>query len=106
EYIGFWTDPADSATWNLDIPAPGKYTVKLLYSCDKRYAGSTAELKVGNKTITAKVPATKNWDTFELMEMGVLDLNQVGTTPCTLGFGDEPKKALFNLKLVLLVPAE
>lgn len=104
EYIGYWTDGSDTASWTLNVPAPGKYAVKLLYACDKRYAGSTAQLKVGGKTLTAPVSATEGWNSFELMDMGVVNLNQVGTTQCTLGFGGEQAKALFNLKLVLFVP--
>ncbi|MEN8662946.1 MAG: alpha-L-fucosidase [Lentimonas sp.] len=104
EYIGYWTDASDTATWTLNVPAPGKYAVKLLYACQKSCAGSTAKLTVGGKTLTTKVSATKSWEDFKLLEMGIIDLNQVGATDCTIGFGAEKRKALFNLKLVLFVP--
>ncbi|MCP5535507.1 MAG: alpha-L-fucosidase [Akkermansiaceae bacterium] len=103
-YIGYWTDSSDTATWTLNVPAPGKYTVKLLYSCDKRYAGSSAQLTVAGKTLSTLVTPTKGWKHFELMEMGDVNLDQVGDTRCTLGFGPKKGKALFNLKLVLFVP--
>jgi alpha-L-fucosidase len=104
EYIGYWTNASDTAAWTLNVPAPEKYTVSLLYSCAPGYQGSTAKLTIGDKTITASVPATKGWDNFERMELGIIDLNQVGTTKCTIGFGDKKGKALFNLKLVIFTP--
>jgi alpha-L-fucosidase len=103
-HIGFWSDPSDTATWTLDVPAPGTFQVKALYACDKRYSGSDVKLSVGGKTLTAKVVPTKGWRNFELMDLGVVELDQVGATDCTVGFGAEQKKALFNLKSILFVP--
>lgn len=104
-YIGFWTDASDTATWTLNVPAPGKFAVKFIYSCPKAYAGSDAELTVSGKTLTGEVPASKGpWEYFELMDFGVVELDQVGTTQCTIGFGEKKGKALFNLKAVLFVP--
>jgi len=34
--------------------------------------------------MTAKVPASKGrWEDFELLDLGLIELNQVGTTECT-----------------------
>lgn len=104
EFIGFWTNASDTASWELNVPAPGKYKVKLLYACERAYAGSTAKLTVLGKTLSAEVEATKAWDDFGLMDMGVIDLDQVGATQCTVGFGAIKGKALFNLKNVVFIP--
>ena len=103
-YIGSWTDPAATASWMLNVPGPRKYTVKLYYSCEPSYSGSDVKLTVSGKTLTAKVPPTAGWDDFEMLELGELDLNQVGGTLLKIGFGDHKEKALFNLKAVLLTP--
>jgi alpha-L-fucosidase len=103
-HIGFWTDPSDTATWTLNVPAPETYTVKILYACDENFSGSDVQLTVGGKTLAATVAPTKGWTNFELMNLGVVELNQVGATDCTVGFGKNQKKALFNLKAVLFVP--
>ncbi|VGO13201.1 hypothetical protein PDESU_01755 [Pontiella desulfatans] len=103
-YIGFWTDPSDTASWTLNVPAPGTYAVKILYACDKKYSGSDVQLTVGGKTLKAQVAPTKNWRAFQTMDLGVVKLDQVGATTCTVGFGKTRGKALFNLKTVLFVP--
>ncbi len=103
-YIGYWTDPSDTASWTLNVPAPETYAVKLLYACDKRFSGSDVQLTIGGKTLTAKVTPTKNWETFKLMDLGVVKLDKVGTVDCTVGFGKTKGKALLNLKSVVFVP--
>jgi alpha-L-fucosidase len=106
-YIGYWTDPSDTATWTVDVPAPGKYAVKFLYSCPKAYAGSDVKLTISGQSMTAKVPASKGrWEDFELLDLGLIELNQVGTTECTIGFGQKKGKALFNLKAVVFIPID
>ena len=103
-HVGFWTDPSDTASWNMEIPALGKYVVKILYACQPSYSGSDVLMKVGGKQLTAEVTPTKGWKDFKIMSMGTLQLDQVGTTTCTVGFGERRKKALFNLKCVIFVP--
>jgi hypothetical protein len=103
-HIGYWTNPADTASWDMEVPAPGKYAVKILYSCLGSFSGSDVDLKVGDKQLTAAVLPTKGWKEFELMSMGVIQLDEVGTTTCTVGFGERRKKALFNLKSVIFMP--
>jgi alpha-L-fucosidase len=103
-YVGFWTDPKDSVTWTLNVPAPGTYAVKYLYSCAKGYHGSDVLLQVGTQSLSAKVPATKKWEDFQLLEAGAIQLNQVGTVETTVGFGEKQGKALFNLKAVIFEP--
>jgi len=102
--IGLWTDAQATATWTLNVPAPGVFKVKALYSCDKKYAGSDAKLTVDGKTMIAKVKPTKDWKTYEVMDLGKITLNKVGAIDCTLGFGENQKDALFNLKSLIFEP--
>jgi len=53
------------------------------------------------------VPASKGgWEDFELLDLGLIELNQVGTTECTIGFGQKKGKALLNLKAVVFIPID
>lgn len=36
-HIGCWIDPKESVSWVLNVPAPGKFRVRALYACAKRY---------------------------------------------------------------------
>jgi alpha-L-fucosidase len=104
DHIGFWTDPADTASWTLNVPAPGTFAVKALYACDKKYSDSEVQLTVSGKTLTARVAPSKNWGTYTMMDLGVVELDQVGETTCTVGFGEHHGNALFNLKNIIFVP--
>ncbi|MGJ8654517.1 MAG: alpha-L-fucosidase [Opitutaceae bacterium] len=106
KHIGYWTDPEATASWDLNVPSPTVVRVKALYACDSNYAGSEAKLTIGTKTLTATVEPTKNWNTYGLLDFGEINLNQVGTIDCTLGFGAVQKSALFNLKTLIFVPVE
>ncbi|MDF7806332.1 alpha-L-fucosidase [Pontiellaceae bacterium B12219] len=103
-HIGFWTDPAATASWALNIPAPGKYRVKALCSCANGYDGADARLAVGGQVLTARVKPTGGWEQFALLDFGTVNLNQVGATDCILGFGESGSKALFNLKTIIFEP--
>ena len=103
-YIGFWTDSKETASWTLNVPAPGTYAVKYLYSCAKGYGGSDVLLRVGGQSLSAQVQPTKDWEDFQLLEAGTIKLNQVGTANATVGFGKQQGKALFNLKAVIFEP--
>ena len=104
--IGYWTDASDTASWSLSVPAPGKYAVKVVYSCIQSYSGSDVQLTVAGKTLTAKVVPTAGWNKYEQVDLGVVHLNQVGETTCIVGFGEHKGRALFNLKTVIFVPVE
>ena len=105
-HIGYWSEPNATASWDLNVPAPGVFRVKALYACKKSYDGSDAQLSIGDKTLSAKVKATRGWESFELLDFGEINLNQVGTIDCTLGFGETRKSALFNLKTLIFEPVE
>ncbi|MDQ8208233.1 alpha-L-fucosidase [Coraliomargarita sp. SDUM461003] len=102
-HIGFWTDPQASATWEMNVPAPGSFRVKAVYACAGKFAGSEVQLKLDGTTLRATVPATKNWNTYELLDLGEIELNQVGTFDCEVGFGKVREDALFNLKTLIFV---
>lgn len=103
-YVGFWTNPQDTAKWALNVPAPGTYIVKYVYSCGQGYQGSDVLLKVGRETLSTEVRATNGWEDFQILEAGKIKLDQVGATKAIVGFGERQGKALFNLKAVIFEP--
>ncbi|MGJ8639209.1 MAG: alpha-L-fucosidase [Opitutaceae bacterium] len=105
-HIGFWTDPNATATWEMNVPAPGVFRVKALYSCIKKYAGSEAQLTMDGTTLTAAVKSTKNWNSYQLLDLGEIELKQVGTFDCQVGFGQVRKEGLFNLKTLIFEPVD
>jgi alpha-L-fucosidase len=107
-HIGYWTDPKDIAEWDINVPAPGRYTVKLSYACtdEDDYIGSDVVFSIDGQKLTGSVKPTGGWTKFKIMEMGALQLGQVGNTKCSVGFGEKKAKALLNLKAVILAPIQ
>ena len=104
--IGYWSNPKDKAEWDVNIPAPNNYKVTLLYACPKETSGSDVRFEINGQSLISSVKATKNWEDYQLMDMGILKLHEVGNTTCSVGFGEKKKSALMNLKMVILTPME
>ena len=54
-YFTNWTSLDDSITWQVDVPAPGNFKVKLYYTCKEGDEGSTFKLSVGKSNLIAKI---------------------------------------------------
>ena len=101
--IGGWGAAGDEAEWSLDVPAPGKYTVKVLYSYDF-VKDSSIELMVGGETLKKEIKPTGSKTKFKLLDLGVMNLNQVGTTTCTVRFKEQDRQVPLNLKTIYFIP--
>ena len=104
EYLGFTRKPLEHASWSLNVPAPGKYQVKILYSGTHRKGEVGASFAVGAQNLNVKLPVTDAMDTYSLVDMGVLDLQQVGAVHCQLIFRGLSKADLYHVKTIILVP--
>ena len=98
--VGYWTDRDDSLTWQLDVPADGKYTVVAEISCEDDAAGSVVSL--GGASVT--VPATGSWHDFKTVAFdGIVEL-KAGKQTLTLTATSMPHGAVMNLRRIVLKP--
>jgi alpha-L-fucosidase len=106
-YLDFGEDVDAVASWDLNVPFPGKYKVQLYYSCkredmsDKR---SSALLSVRGQQLEIDLEPTHGLSDYKLLDLGVVDLDQVGTTTCAIAIGKKETKSSFHLKTALFVP--
>ncbi|WP_162024907.1 MULTISPECIES: alpha-L-fucosidase [unclassified Lentimonas] len=98
-----WTKPSDVATWDFNVPAPGKYTAVILYSMEIK-GKAIVSLKVGDKTLKSKFEPTKSVEDFRVAYLGEMDLNEVGDTKGSIQFQRINQKTPFNLQTVYFVP--
>jgi arylsulfatase A-like enzyme len=63
-YVRHWTSPEDRLTWNVDVPADGRFAVTLYYTCPPADLGSMVQLDGGDATISTRI--TEAWDPPEL----------------------------------------
>ena len=50
-----WTSLDDSITWQVEVPDPGNFKVKLYYTCKEGDEGSIFKLSVGESNLIAKI---------------------------------------------------
>ena len=46
--LGYWVNPADTASWDITLLSPGRYRVSVLQGCGEGNGGSTVELAIEN----------------------------------------------------------
>jgi hypothetical protein len=100
--LGYWSSPQDHAVWRIDLPKTGDYEVWLVYACDEASAGNRFILRVGDQAFSARVPSTRNWDTYRRLRIGQLKL---GAGPQQITFRPDGtlKGALIDLREIHLV---
>ena len=102
--LGFWTNAADSASWEVDVARPGKYRVEVIYACPQDNAGSEYRVTLDNGTrVAGEVGPTNAWTDFRSVFIGDVDL-LAGRRTVTIQATSIPRGACMNLKSIRLVP--
>jgi putative heme-binding domain-containing protein len=103
--LGYWQSENDRAVWQVNVPAAGKYTVRLQYACDDSAAGNQLVLEAGSRALQWKVPGTGGWDNYLPQEIGVIDL-PAGKQQVVLHALGSINGSLLDLERVVLEPAK
>ena len=72
--LGFWEGADDHAVWTIQIAKAGKFAVSAEYALDGSSVGNSLILDVANASLSAKIPATGNWDTYRVLRLGEVSL--------------------------------
>ena len=104
--IGYWTDPADTASWTFDLARPGKYDVEVEYSLDRRSEGSEYALEFGARKVEVKPKVTGTWLDFTKVKVGTVELSDAGTIKLVVRPTKKPGQAVLDLRAVRLTPAK
>ncbi|NLH98982.1 MAG: alpha-L-fucosidase [Chthonomonadales bacterium] len=106
--IGFWTNPQDYVSWEIELIRPGDYRVALTYACQPGNEGSeyhvTLGLRGGGNTVSGKVEATGSWTDFRTVDLGHMSEIKPGRYTLTVKPTSMPRGAVMNLKEVRLTP--
>lgn len=100
--IGWWTDPADSVSWDMEIHTPGEFEVMLTMSCTEP-AGSPFVLTVADQELTGTVSPTGDWQTYERTVLGNVHLDG-GSHTLAVKATDLVGEGVMNLRSVFLKP--
>lgn len=99
--LGFWSSADDQAVWTVQVPEPGRYTVKLEWARDPLITSHRAVIRAGDESLAFSVPATAGWDDYQTQAVGALTLS-AGEQRLTIQPASRPLPALMDLKSVVL----
>ena len=114
-----WIDPADTISFEGEVPADGTFEVELHYACPADDTGSTVELSFNDARLTAKIseahdPPLRGMENdrtdgrgesyvkdFKAMSLGTISLKK-GKGKLTLRALDMPGSQVMEFRLLLL----
>jgi alpha-L-fucosidase len=100
--IGYWTNPADTASWNFQVNHPGKFSVVADIAAE---ASGKFEVILGGQKLPGAAPATKDYTKFKRVTLtGTLEILNPGSVTLTVQPVAEAWQPM-NLRSIRLVPA-
>ena len=103
--IGYWLDPAATATWPIGVgfEQGGTYRVSADIACADTAAGSRMQLEVEGGTSTPEfvVPATGGWQSYRTIELGRVEI-PAGSHRATLRALSKSGEAVVNVRSIRL----
>ena len=103
--LGWWASTDDYARWTVAMPRSGDWIVEVDYACDDATAGGVIRFSTGTRMLTARVPGTGSWDTYQTWRAGTLDIFR-GQQEITVTAVEPPRSALIDIRAVRLLPPE
>ena len=101
--IGNWSRPGDRARWKVYIPAAGRYKVAAVIAAR---AASKLAVQIGDKKLTADVPATGAWDKQRTIDLGEVAIGQSGETRVVLSPAEDGTWKAVNVWKLVLAPVK
>ncbi len=102
--VGHWHGPQDHVTWQVEMPAAGRFDVYLDYACDDASAGNGFALDAGGRAVRGAVAGTGGWADYRLAKVGTVPLS-AGPGRVTVRPDAAIRGALMDLRAVRFVPA-
>ena len=103
--IGYWLDPAATASWPVGIGAAqgGTYRVEIDLACTDAAAGSRMRLEIegGAGSPEFTVPATGGWQSYRTIDVGRVEL-PLGSHRAILRALSKPGEAVVNVRSIRL----
>jgi arylsulfatase A-like enzyme len=102
--LGCWTDVADWADWEFDIPTAGAYEVEIEQGCGEGSGGAEVAVEVGGRTLTFTVQETGHFQQMMTLTIGQAELS-VGRETLRVKPRTKPGFAVMDLRRIVLRPA-
>lgn len=107
--VGYWTEPADTASWDLQLDTAGRYNVAILQGCGEGHGGSHGRIELARReqaasTLDFEVLETGHFQNFQWRHLGQLNVPQPGSYLLKITPQEIKKGALMDVRAVHLIP--
>ncbi|MFM7556485.1 MAG: sulfatase/phosphatase domain-containing protein, partial [Verrucomicrobiota bacterium] len=99
--LGYWVNPADTASWTFAAPRAGRYRVTVLQGCGRGQGGSVVALECGDSRLEFTVEETGHFQRFVPREVGLLTLS-AGRNTLRVQPVRKAQAAVMDLRRVML----
>jgi hypothetical protein len=103
--LGYWVNPADWASWEIELSEPGTFDVTVLQGCGTGHGGSDVDVLVGGTRLSFVVEDTGHFQNFKSRPIGTAELaagrHRVEIRPRRLAKG-----AVMDVREVRLTPTK
>jgi arylsulfatase A-like enzyme len=104
--LGYWTDAADRASWELTLTHGGTFTVEVLQGCGTGQGGSDVEVEVAGQVVRFTVEDTGGFQNFKARTIGSVKIDKPGRYTLTVRPRSKAKAAVMDLRQVTLRPGK
>ena len=101
--LGYWTDPADWAEWEFDVPESGEYEVEIQQGCGDGCGGALVAVEVGGERLEFTVQETGHFQQMILRTIGQVKL-EAGRQKLAIKPQTKPGPAVMDVRRVVLRP--
>jgi arylsulfatase A len=100
--LGYWTKPADWASWEFDVKNAGTYEVRILQGAGKGCGDASVDVVVGEQKISFKTLETGHFQNFVPRAIGTIKL-EAGHHTLEVRPREKKGAAVMDLRRVTLV---
>ena len=102
--IGYWTKAEDWVSWDLDVIAPGAFSVEILQGCGQGSGGSEVDFAFDTQVLSTVVQDTGGFQNFVTRDIGQVRFDKAGRYTLSVKAKKKPGLAVMDLRSVTLRP--
>ena len=100
--LGFWSNPADWASWNFFVKEPGDYGVTIRQGCGKGHGGSKVSVILGNQILTFDVEDTGGFQNWKNIDIGSITIKERGLNKIEVRPINKKSIAVMDIQKIIL----
>lgn len=103
--VGYWVNPSDRVSWDVNFEQPGSYDVEILQGCGKGHGGSVVKVVMDDQTLEMTVEDTGHFQNFKPRIIGQFQVEQPGIRRFVIVPVKKASVAVMDVRQVRLIPA-